>query len=99
MIHDPADPAAIVRGPRCTQQCGVGATLTLSYLSQIKDNGSGTAYWTAMGRNYLAHRAGDTANVVLAAAGYNFRLLLRWLRFLFFRILAVLNAQIQINPA
>ena len=31
MIHDPADPAAIVRGPRCTQQCGVGATLTKDF--------------------------------------------------------------------
>jgi transposase, IS5 family len=32
-----------------------------------------------MGRNHLAGRAGDAANAVLAAAGYNFRLLLRWL--------------------
>jgi transposase, IS5 family len=32
-----------------------------------------------MGRNYLAHSAGDAINAVLAAAGYNFRLLLRWL--------------------
>lgn len=32
-----------------------------------------------MERNYLAHRAGDAANAVLAAAGYNFRRLIRWL--------------------
>ncbi len=32
-----------------------------------------------MGRNYLEGRAGDRANAVLAAAGYNFALLLRWL--------------------
>ena len=32
-----------------------------------------------MGRNYLARRAGDAANAVLAAVGYNFRLLLVWL--------------------
>jgi IS5 family transposase len=32
-----------------------------------------------MGRNHLAHTAGDAANAVLAAAGYNFRRLLRWL--------------------
>jgi len=32
-----------------------------------------------MGRNYLAGRAGDAANAVLAAVGYNFRLLLVWL--------------------
>jgi hypothetical protein len=33
-------------------------------------------------RNHLAHRSGDAINAVLAAAGYNFRLLLRWLKFL-----------------
>jgi IS5 family transposase len=32
-----------------------------------------------MDRNHLAGRAGDAANAVLAAAGYNFRLLLAWL--------------------
>jgi transposase, IS5 family len=32
-----------------------------------------------MGRNYLAGRIGDVANAVLAAVGYNFRLLLVWL--------------------
>jgi transposase, IS5 family len=35
-----------------------------------------------MGRNYLAGRAGDAANAVLAAAGYNFRRLLAWLKLL-----------------
>jgi IS5 family transposase len=33
-----------------------------------------------MGRNYLAHAQGDAVNAILAAAGYNFSLLLRWLR-------------------
>ena len=32
-----------------------------------------------MGRNYLKGRGGDRINAVLAAAGYNFALLLRWL--------------------
>jgi IS5 family transposase len=32
-----------------------------------------------MGRNYLKGRDGDRCNAVLAAAGYNFSLLLRWL--------------------
>jgi transposase, IS5 family len=32
-----------------------------------------------MGRNYLKGRAGDRINAVLAAARYNFSLLLRWL--------------------
>jgi IS5 family transposase len=43
-----------------------------------------------MGRNYLWHRRGDAANAVLAAAGYNFRRLIRWLSSLwrlFFRAL------------
>ena len=40
-----------------------------------------------MGRNYLAHRAGDAVNAVLAAAGYNFHLLLKWLELLLSRFL------------
>jgi transposase, IS5 family len=32
-----------------------------------------------LGRNYLKGRDGSRANAVLAAAGYNFSLLLRWL--------------------
>lgn len=35
-----------------------------------------------MGRNYLAGTQGDAINAILAAAGYNFRLLLNWLRLL-----------------
>ena len=35
-----------------------------------------------MDRNYLAHSSGDAINAVLAAMGYNFRLLLNWLRLL-----------------
>ena len=35
-----------------------------------------------MDRNYLKGFEGDRANAVLAAAGYNFRLLLRWLALL-----------------
>jgi IS5 family transposase len=33
-----------------------------------------------MGRNYLAHSQGDAINAILAAAGYNFSLLLKWLK-------------------
>jgi transposase, IS5 family len=44
-----------------------------------------------MGRNYLAHRAGDAINPLLAAAGYNFRILIRWLRLFLFAILAAFN--------
>ncbi len=44
-----------------------------------------------MDRNYLKGREGDRANAVLAAAGYNFSLLLRWLEELLraiFRVIA-----------
>src|SRR6516165_8262494 len=41
-----------------------------------------------MDRNYLAHREGDANNAILAAAGYNFRRVLRWLRLLLCLILA-----------
>jgi IS5 family transposase len=51
-----------------------------------------------MGRNYLAHRAGDATNAVLAAARYNFSLLLRWLRRVLRQILRSLNPTLQINP-
>lgn len=39
-----------------------------------------------MGRNYLAGTGGDAINAILAAVGYNIRLLLRWLR-LFLRLI------------
>jgi IS5 family transposase len=45
-----------------------------------------------MDRNYLKGRHGDRANAVLAAAGYNFALLLRWLQ-------RLLRALIQISLA
>jgi transposase, IS5 family len=52
-----------------------------------------------MDRNYLAHRAGDAANAALAAAGYNFSLFIRWLRFLLAKILTDLTGQMQVHPA
>ncbi len=45
-----------------------------------------------MGRNHLAHRTGDAINAVLAAVGYNFHLLLWWLRFLLSKILLAFAA-------
>jgi IS5 family transposase len=44
-----------------------------------------------MDRNYLHHRSGDATNAILAAIGYNFSLLLRWLRLLLRLILAALH--------
>ena len=52
-----------------------------------------------MGRNYLAHASGDAINAVLAAAGYNFRRLLAWLRFLLLRILIALDLAAQLKLA
>jgi len=46
-----------------------------------------------MGRNYLAGTRGDAINAILAAAGYNFRLLLTWLRLLLRLMLEVWVAQ------
>ena len=45
-----------------------------------------------LGRCWLKGRKGDAANVVLSAVGYNFRLVLAWLR-AFLRL--ILNALIQ----
>jgi transposase, IS5 family len=52
-----------------------------------------------MGRNYLWSRHGDANNAVLAAAGYNFRRLIRWLSLLLRQILSALLAEPLINPA
>jgi len=52
-----------------------------------------------MERNYLKGREGDRANAVLAAAGYNFSLLLRWLAELLRALIAALaklNRPLQI---
>ncbi len=43
-----------------------------------------------MDRNYLAGRHGDANNAILAAVGYNFRRLIRWLRLLFFLVLVAI---------
>jgi hypothetical protein len=51
-----------------------------------------------MGRNYLAGRHGDANNAVLAAAGYNFRRLIRWLSDFLRLILAMLFAQSKSLP-
>ena len=44
-----------------------------------------------MGRNYLAGEDGDAINAILAAAGYNFSLLIKWLRQLLWLLLAALR--------
>ena len=52
-----------------------------------------------MDRNYLAHSSGDAINAILAAAGYNFRLLLNWLRLLLCLFRAALFAQFKLAAA
>jgi IS5 family transposase len=52
-----------------------------------------------MGRNYLWFRQGDANNAVLAAAGYYFRSLIRWLTPLLRQILAALIPGLLIEPA
>ncbi|WP_430538515.1 hypothetical protein [Hoeflea alexandrii] len=41
-----------------------------------------------MDRNYLAHEQDDAINPILAAIGYNFRLILKWIRLLWLQIWA-----------
>ena len=43
-----------------------------------------------LGRCHLKGRAGDAANAILTAVGYNFRIVIAWLRQLFLLILAAL---------
>jgi len=52
-----------------------------------------------LGRNFLKGRHGDHANAVLTAAGYNFRLVLRWLRLLLRKILETLLAAFTLQPS
>ena len=52
-------------------------------IGHMKDEGH-------LGRCYLKGRAGDAANAILTAVGYNFRLLLAWLRILLRLILTAL---------
>src|SRR4029434_10164773 len=54
---------------------------------------------TPLGRKPLAHASGDAINAVLSAAGYNFRRLLAWLRFLLLRILIALGLAAQFTLA
>jgi transposase, IS5 family len=48
---------------------------------------------------YLAHRRGDLNNAILAAAGYNFRRLIKWLRLLLSIILIAIFPKSKLLPA
>jgi IS5 family transposase len=52
-----------------------------------------------MGRNYLAGTKGDAINAILAAAGYNFSLLLSWLRMILRLLVTMLLGAIRPFPA
>ena len=49
-------------------------------------------------RNFLKGRHDYHANAVLTAVGYNFRLILRWLRLLWRKILDALFAALSLKP-
>lgn len=51
-----------------------------------------------MGRNHLAGTQGDAINAILAAAGYNFSLLLTWLRMILRLLVTMLPRQITPLP-
>ncbi len=59
----------------------------------------GNPYEHSMDRNNLAHASGDAVNAILAGAGYNFSLLLTWLRLLLFRLLILLSEPAQPRAA
>jgi IS5 family transposase len=52
-----------------------------------------------LGRCYLKGRAGDAANTILSAVGYNFRRILAWLRALLRRILIAIMRAFIIQSA
>lgn len=51
-----------------------------------------------MGRNHLKGYKGDRANAVLAAAEFNFHLLLRWLTQLLHALFRLIASMITIRP-
>jgi len=51
-----------------------------------------------LGRNFLKGYAGDQANAVLTAVGYNFRLILTWLRLLLCLLLAIIVETLSPSP-
>jgi transposase, IS5 family len=52
-----------------------------------------------MNRNYLAHSRGDAANAILAAAGYNFSLILKWIKALWLILCWALFSSVQAKAA
>jgi IS5 family transposase len=52
-----------------------------------------------MARNYLAGERGDAINAILAAAGYNFSLLLNWFRLLLWLLITTLQTQPKPFPS
>lgn len=52
-----------------------------------------------MGRNQLAHSTGDAINAVMAAVGYNFRLLIRWLELLLRLLIGLLAPAPKLQSA
>jgi tripartite-type tricarboxylate transporter receptor subunit TctC len=62
-------------------------------------SGAGGNVGMHLGRCYLKGRAGDAANVILSAVGYNLRLVLAWLKIILRVILLALLPTFAIRPA
>jgi hypothetical protein len=80
--------------PRPTARIAHAAKLEFSSKDRSENREAGHHH---MGRNHLAHASGDAINAMLAAAGYNFRRLLAWLRLLLLRILIVFSLTTQLK--
>jgi len=65
----------------------------------VPETAGGTGHLTLLGRNYLTGRDGDRINAVLAAAGYNFSLLLRWFEQLLRVLSLILCHAVLATPA
>ena len=52
-----------------------------------------------MNRNWLAHAHGDATNAILAAAGYNFSLILKWIKALWLIVCCALFSSAQAKSA
>jgi IS5 family transposase len=48
-----------------------------------------------LGRNFLKGRLGDQINAVMSAVGYNFRLILKWLKLLLRKIIAAIRTAMR----
>src|ERR1039458_2766057 len=89
------------RMARRTTFCSEGGRLpdSISWTINPNENTSVAGVKGHLGRCYLKGTAGDAANAILTAVGYNFRRILAWLRILLCLILAALWRALVTHPA